>query len=484
MVMALHSGGAAAGGTAGERSLSSLIDLERGFVSRELYVNADIYQQELEQIYTRAWLFVGHESMVPNPGDFVQSRMGEESVLLVRDHKMKLHVFLNTCRHRGNKVCRYDDGNARLFTCSFHGWSYDTDGQLVGVPHYKTAFHEELDKSALGLHEVAQMSNLNGSIWATWDRNAPSFEDYLGEFEPTIRHCFDSSDGTENGAQLLLPIQKFRIPTNWKFAAFSFDGDALHGTTTHRSLGVFITEGLRVMADESSRPEAHRTENGQTENRAPEPIVQRGGPFGKTLELSSRDLGHGGHRSLYERPIEDIPYQPTWEKDERPEVEAYYREAWAKRAKKYAGQYLHGRGGAHVFPNINVQEDRHLLWHPHGVGMTESWRIYPVDKDAPDVVKEATLRYALRSCGPSGVTESDDMENWNYAMEASSGTIARRLDYPFQSGLGRDYADERVPGIVVNELSAEENQRSRLRRWLQFMEAGSWDELYPKKAER
>lgn len=448
----------------GDRSLHSLIDLERGFVSREIYVNPDIYQQELEQIYARAWLFVGHESMVPNPGDFLQSRMGEESVLLVRDHKGKLHVFLNTCRHRGNKVCRYDDGNARLFTCSFHGWSYDTDGRLVGVPHFKTAFHEELDKDALGLHEVAQMSNLNGSIWATWDPKAPSFEEYLGVFEPIIRHCFDASDGAENAVDLLLPIQKFRIPTNWKFAAFSFDGDALHGTTTHRSLGVFRQEGLGVMANEGSRSEQ---------------VVERGGPFAKTLELSSRELGHGGHRNIYERPFDEIPYVPSWEKNEAPEVEEYYRQAWEKRAQKFRGQYRHGSGGAHVFPNINVQEDRHLLWHPHGVGMTESWRIFPIDMDAPQVVKEATLRYALRSCGPTGVTESDDMENWNYAKAASSGTIARRLDYPFQSGLGHAYSDDRVPGMVVNQLSAEENQRSRLRRWVQFMEAGSWDELYP-----
>ena len=125
-----------------------------------------------------------------------------------------------------------------------------------------------------------------------------------------------------------------------------------------------------------------------------------------------------------------------------------------------------------------------MIWHPHGVGMTESWRIFPLDKDAPQVVREATLRYAIRSCGASGVTESDDMENWNYAMDASSGTIARRLDYPFKSALGRAHTDDRVPGMIVNQLSAEENQRSRLRRWVQFMEAGSWDELYPKKSQQ
>jgi len=457
----------------GERSLSTLVDLEQGLVSRELYVNPDIYQQELEQIYGRAWLFVGHESMVPNPGDFFLSRMGEESVILVRDQKGTLHVFLNTCRHRGNKVCRYDDGNTRVFTCSFHGWSYDTDGRLVGVPHYDLAFDGVLDKDQFGLHQVAQMSNLNGSIWATWDPKAPSFEEYLGAFEPSIRHCFDASDGTENGVELVLPVQKFRLPTNWKFAAFSFDGDALHGSTTHRSLSVFREAGVAVMANEESRP----TE----EARPPERIVERGGPYAKTLELSSQELGHGSHTNIYERPTDEIPYAPSWEKYEPPEVEEYYRRAWEQRARKYAGQYLHASGGAHVFPNINVQDNRHLIWHPHGVGMTESWRIFPLDKGAPQVVREATLRYAIRSCGASGVTESDDMENWNYAMDASSGTIARRLDYPFKSALGRAHTDDRVPGMIVNQLSAEENQRSRLRRWVQFMEAKSWDDLYPVK---
>ena len=77
----------------GDRSLRSLVDLDRGLVSREIYVNKDLYAMELEQIFTRAWLFIGHESQVPNPGDFVVSRMGEEEVILVRDRKSALHVF-------------------------------------------------------------------------------------------------------------------------------------------------------------------------------------------------------------------------------------------------------------------------------------------------------------------------------------------------------------------------------------------------------
>lgn len=92
----------------GDRSLRSLVDPDNGLIARDTYVNEAIYHQELEQIFSRAWLFVGHETQVPNPGDFIGSRMGEEEVILVRDRKDKrLHVFLNSCRHKGMKVCRY-----------------------------------------------------------------------------------------------------------------------------------------------------------------------------------------------------------------------------------------------------------------------------------------------------------------------------------------------------------------------------------------
>ena len=199
----------------GDRSLRSVVDVERGLVGREVYVNEAIYQQELEQIFARAWLFIGHESQAPNPGDFIVSRIGEEEVILVRDRRDKqLHIFLNSCRHKGMKVCRYDDGNTLVFTCPFHGWSYDTDGRLVGVPYYDAAYHGEMYKSKWGLHEVAQMCNYYGSVWGTWDPKAPSFEDYVGAYAPSIRHCFQSTDGEDNGIELFNPVVKWRIPTN------------------------------------------------------------------------------------------------------------------------------------------------------------------------------------------------------------------------------------------------------------------------------
>jgi phenylpropionate dioxygenase-like ring-hydroxylating dioxygenase large terminal subunit len=88
--------------TSGYRT--GLVDMATGQISREIFVNDEIYQEELERVFTRAWLFVGHESQIPNPGDFFVSSMGEESVILCRDRAQKVHVFLNSCRHRGMKV--------------------------------------------------------------------------------------------------------------------------------------------------------------------------------------------------------------------------------------------------------------------------------------------------------------------------------------------------------------------------------------------
>src|SRR5262245_58977126 len=128
-----------------------LVDLAAGQISREIFVNDEIYREELERVFTRAWLFIGHESQIPNPGDFFVSSMGEESVILCRDRAGKVHVFLNSCRHRGMKVCRYDDGNTAEFQCPYHGWSYATDGTLVGVPLAKDAYGAQLDRTLGGV---------------------------------------------------------------------------------------------------------------------------------------------------------------------------------------------------------------------------------------------------------------------------------------------------------------------------------------------
>ena len=336
--------------TAGYRS--GLIDLDTGQISREIFVNEEIYAEEQERVFARAWLFVGHESQIPNPGDFLVSCMGEESVLLCRDRAANVHVFLNSCRHRGMKVCRYDEGNTAVFTCPYHGWSYGTDGRLVGVG-------------------------------------------------PSGRSRRDYSE-----------------------------------LNAARKLHVVIPDR--------------------------------------------------GHQTItYVLPKD---YQPQAAYQNSPEVAEYFGHCEEERRRRPgANSRLIGAPGE-IFPNVALlpRQPRTLaVWHPKSAHQTEVWRFFFVDRDAPQQVKNFLRDYYIRYSGPAGMTEQDDMENWNYAHAASRGTIARRHPYTYEMGLGHaieDYEWEglKMPGRVIDLTTiqaSEEPMRNLYRRWAEFMEADSWDEL-------
>jgi phenylpropionate dioxygenase-like ring-hydroxylating dioxygenase large terminal subunit len=211
------------------RFQGGLVDLDRGLVSRDIFVDPDIYALEQDRVFARAWLFVGHESQVPEPGDYALSRMGEESVILNRDMDGRLHVFLNTCRHRGMRVCRYDSGNAHEFTCPYHGWVYGADGTLTGVPQFRAGYHSELDRAAWGLIEAARLDTYNETIWASWDAAAPPLLDFFGGARSYLDNFLMAPDGGNGKLEVIGGIHKWIIPCNWKFGAENFAGDYYHG---------------------------------------------------------------------------------------------------------------------------------------------------------------------------------------------------------------------------------------------------------------
>src|SRR4030095_5031229 len=172
-----------------------LVDAEEGLVSRRIFIERTIYEQELEQIFARCWLFLCHESQIPQPGDFFSTYMGEDPVLVVRDTQGQLGAFLNVCRHRGNRLCRADTGNAATCTCGYHGWSNRNDGRLVGVPFIKEAYHGALERERWGLIPVAQLESYKGLIFATFDPDAPPLREYLRETTWYLDAIFDRPVG-------------------------------------------------------------------------------------------------------------------------------------------------------------------------------------------------------------------------------------------------------------------------------------------------
>jgi phenylpropionate dioxygenase-like ring-hydroxylating dioxygenase large terminal subunit len=412
----------------------------------------------MEQVFGRSWLFVGHESQIPKPGDFILSRMGEEAVIVTRDRQNKVHVLLNSCRHRGNLVCRYDQGNAHVFTCTFHGWSYDSTGAIAALPYHDGGYNE-MPKQEWGL-QPARVELFQGSIWATWDHDAPSFVEYLGGCDLYLATNLMGTDGSDNGAEVLGGIVKWRLGCNWKVPCP--DVDRTHGWITHKSLAEAFGVGPTGFP------------------------VRRGGG-GQQQASAGRSRAYcvafpEGHTMDVKLPSDDDENwgdAAVW--NDYPATRAYLREKYEIR-KQRLGKMASLDVGPAVFPNEGWLGRVIRIMHPQGPMATDIWTYFLVDRDAPPEVKTELADYYGHWYGPGGMTQQDDMENWFNLTIASKGPMARKLPLNYQMRLGEEPtngpATYGLPGLFT-PIYSDENHRRFYQRWAEMMEARDWDELGP-----
>ena len=377
-------------------AIDRMIDLQHGTVSREIFVSPQFYRDELEKLFARAWLFIGHESQIPKPGDFFVSRMGEESVILCRDHAGAVHVFLNSCRHRGMKVCRYEQGNTSLFVCPYHSWSYTTDGRLQGVPLYRALYEGTLQREDWSLIEVAKLAVYKGTVWATWDPHAADFLTYLGDAVDHLDQVVDCRDGRPGGAEVI-GVHKWVFPSNWKFAAENFLGDTYHNPS-HRSVDMI------GMGPSGQRGASSRRDNEYS---------------GGQRFWVGFPQGHGMTGALMPEHTEYVSSYT-----QHPIVDEYFRHCFHERKRRLGEKARMLPLVGTIFPNASYhgRQPRGIcVWHPHSPTETEGWRFFMVDADAPAEVKDVLRRYYMRYSGPAGMTEQDDMENWLYATARQQG---------------------------------------------------------------
>jgi phenylpropionate dioxygenase-like ring-hydroxylating dioxygenase large terminal subunit len=146
------------------RDLDSLVYPEK--VHRSIYVDGAIFEEEMTKIFAASWCFLAHESQLPNAHDFVTTEIGRRPIIVTRDADGTVRALVNRCSHRASTVCELASGNAKRFTCAYHGWTYASAGNLVSLPFPK-GYPESFDRSELGLHALPRVESYRGVIFGS-----------------------------------------------------------------------------------------------------------------------------------------------------------------------------------------------------------------------------------------------------------------------------------------------------------------------------
>ena len=410
------------------------VDVDKGRVPAYLFSDPEVYRLELETVFARCWLCVGHASEVPGPGDYVTRTMGADPVIVVRSEDGQVRVFLNVCQHRGMRVCRSELGNASHFRCPYHGWTYKNDGQLTGVPFQQQAYGDLLDRDTIQLKQ-ARVADYGGLIFATWDHGAPPLDEYLGDARWYMDFYVRRAE-----MEVFGPPHRWEIASNWKIPAENFASDAYHTGHLHASI---FRLGLV--------PSQRFAESGYH--------VHAGNGHGVGLGLPAEE-------SIFEPSVE-----PTFQQRLKPEQYEVLRQV----------KNMH----CTIFPNLSflissanlggrmISHTNMKLWVPKGPSRIEelSWGL--VECVAPEEWKERSRQHYVLTFGPSGIFDQDDSETWMDITRNTGAPAALDQSFFYLQGLGRPRAtDFPGPGEAYASKFNENNARAFYRRWLELMTDG------------
>jgi 3-phenylpropionate/trans-cinnamate dioxygenase alpha subunit len=445
--------------TLASAQIDELVSLERGEIDRLIYNDPTIFELEIERIFGRAWLFLCHESQIPNPGDFFQSVMGRDNVLVVRQKDGSIKAMLNTCAHRGNAVCRAEEGNARSFLCTYHGWSYSIDGRLTGVPGYGSFYKGEVDKSRHGLAQVAQIATYKGFIFGTHDASAPPLEEYLGA---TGRLGLDLI-ALRGDMEVVPGVQKFVIECNWKIAVDNLF-DWYHPQISHAS--AFQPEVLP--AGPSPKAVMEKIDMSGVNMQGGAMLDLPGTGISGTKFDTIVVLGEYGHAIGGPSTSSSgyFEFDPSWR--ESPQVQAGLGPVGSTVA-----------GHPNIFPTtwVSTTLPQVSLRIPRDPGHTEIWWFTFMDRNTNREMRDFLVSMANRVFGPAGVLEQDDGENWAQATAQARGFASRRMKHLLNMGIGRGKIIKEGGLSRIESVTNEYGQLWTYHSWAQWMKGLNWKEL-------
>lgn len=437
--------------------VSDLINLETREVKLRVLSDTELYELEMERIFGKIWVFLGHDTEIPNSGDFIVRDMGSDSVLITRDKAGEVHVMLNVCAHRGMRISTLDAGNTNVHTCIYHGWAFRPNGAFLGAPVDKECMHGKIrSKEELGLKK-ARVALYGGLIFATWNVDGPSFEEFLGDTKWYYDMLFKRTD---KGLEVAGPPQRFIVRANWKAAGEQSAADGYHTLTLHRWLGEVGNYSHSKDKDAGSSELAQQMYG-----------VEISSPHGHALRC--QDLTRKIRRMSGRDPAEmstDERLQVLPPPGITAETLGQLRKHLSDDQMKVMGWMPPQVGG--MFPNVIFaflylpQADGTSLggiamhaYVPKGPDKLEFINWIFVEKDTPDDVKQKMVMQITQLLGTSGMVEQDDSDTWPHMTLAAKGAMGKRQTMKYQAIYENGPPDGWPgPGIVNSGFTKDDTQ--------------------------
>lgn len=410
-------------------------------VHSAVFTSDEIYRQELERIFYRYWVFVAHESEVAQPGDYCTKWIGEKQLIVSRGAGGEVGIFFNRCRHRGAAVCMDEYGNANFFRCPYHGWTYNSSGDLVGVP-YPSRYGADFDKSSLGLAQVPRVGVVAGFIFASMAEDGPTLAEHLGKSASYLEDFVKASPaGT---VSLSAGTSKSEFRGNWKFVGM----DGYHTNFTHKTV-------LDLRQRKAGPGASYSRGAGNSDKSANESWDLGNGHC--RLDLTGRDkveVGAASNTSI----AAGIPDNADGHEYMRQMSEAYGEDA-VEVIRRSRDVHIH------IWPNLQLIGAQVRVIRPLAAGHTEVMS-YPAMLDGvPDSMNTARIRSFEWFSGVASFGTPDDTEVFE------RNQIGLQADYNPWLVLARGLTVEpREDGSLIGNVTDEVPQRAQMGAWLRAME--------------
>lgn len=355
-------------------------------VNRRALVENAVLDAEKKLIFDKCWIYAGHESEIPEIGNFKSRNVCGRPIILCRDSQANIRVYLNACRHRAAIVCREPQGTTNNFTCFYHGWSYNIDGELDGVPG-KSSYPACFDQSKLGLAEPAKVDVYKGFIFVSFNPQIETLEDYLAGAKEYIDLIVDQSPSGQ--MQVLEGTQEYDMKANWKLLVEnSFDD--YHLMTTHSTwLNYMKRSGVEIKKPERGH------------------LMPAHG-IGRALGNGHAVIDNVNFRG---RPV--AKWIPLYGEEVKPEIEKIREELFTRLGDARATRVADTNRNLVVFPNLVLNDGSAITirtFFPEEPGRMHvtAWALGP--KEESILARSVRLDSFLTFYGPGGFATPDDVE--------------------------------------------------------------------------